>query len=214
MTKKWLALFSVLSLVVFLGAGCGDESSSTTSSNSNSSAVEDTTDEKDSMEKDDEDADEDTTSGELYSMDEAASVGDVTYEVTAVELLEDEIPTKYHNYPDTIGEPMPADDGRDWLRVEVSITNDGTEKASLFGSNFIVENGEGQRIESSNDVTSYAPTDQNPVLESDIQSGATKDYIMYFDIPEGSEDLVFEGPNPEDAFGTDIETVQFSLDVK
>lgn len=209
MTKKWFALFSVLSLVVFLGAGCGGDDSTTTNSSSNTSAVEDTTKETDEDE-DTEEVAEDT----VYGMNEKGALGDVTYEVTGAELLADEIPTEYHNYPDTIGEPKVADEGRDWLRLEVTMTNDGDEKASLFGSNFIVENSEGQKIESSNDATSYAPTEMNPVLESDLQSGASKEYVLYFDIPEGSEEMKFLAPDVADSFNEDGEKLTFELTVE
>lgn len=222
MTKKWFALFSVLSLVVFLGAGCGGDDSSTNSSNK-TSAVEDTTKDEDEETTEDTEEGTDEESGEeaeeaaegtVYGMNEKGTLGDITYEVTGAELLADEIPTEYHTYADTIGEPKPADEGRDWLRLEVTMTNDGNEKASLFGSYFIVENSEGQKIESSNDATSYASTEMNPVLASDIQSGASKEYVMYFDIPEGSEELKFLAPDVADSFNENADTLTFELTVE
>jgi hypothetical protein len=196
MTKKRLLLFSVLSLIVFLGAGCDDGNASDEAQNTVDIPV---------VEK---------AEKTIYRIGDEASVGEVTYQLTAIQLFKKEIPLTSHNYPETIGKPLPADKGRDWLRVQFTLTNAGTETVALFGSNFIVENAAGQRIESSNDVTNYAPIQQNPVLASDIQPGAAKDYVVYFDIPEKSQDLVFEAPNPADAFTSNVNTVTFAIELE
>lgn len=204
MHKKYTVPLSLLSFVMLLGAGC--------SSSTSDGTVTDTT--NTTTEKKSDTAVETTNEKKEYRINEEAILNDVSYMVTSVELFEKEIPTSYHNYPDTIGEPKKADAKRDWLRVELSITNNAKETLSTFGSTFVVENSAEQKIDFSNDTTSYTPQESNPLLSSDIAPAATNKYVLYFDIPEKSKELVLHVPDIRNPFSADADLVTFSLKKK
>lgn len=147
----------------------------------------------------------------IVAVGEDATIGDVTYRVTGVELLPDEIPTAYHNYASALGEPKKADRARDWIRLEMTVKNNANEEISLFGSKFIVVGSDNKEIQSSHETTTYTPTDMNFVLESDIAAGASQQYVLYFDVAEQVSNFRFRAPDVDDALTHDVDYVTVDL---
>jgi hypothetical protein len=116
---------------------------------------------------------------------QAASAGDVVHTVTEVEVLT-EIPVE-SVLPEweIIAEPLPADEGFQWLHIMGEVTNNTGESQSIDSTNVVVVDAAGNEYSVSTDTTIYVDDEKSPVY-IEIQPTQTKPWEGYFMVPVGA----------------------------
>lgn len=123
-----------------------------------------------------------------YNLDEDAAAGDFVHKVSSVELL-DEIPESYTTEDFAIiAEPLPADEGFQWVHIEGSVTNNSNTTESLTSLGVSVVDSADHEFSVSTDTTIYVEDGLSPVY-IDIQPTQTKSWEGYFMVPKTAEGL-------------------------
>ncbi|PIW37377.1 MAG: hypothetical protein COW24_00365 [Candidatus Kerfeldbacteria bacterium CG15_BIG_FIL_POST_REV_8_21_14_020_45_12] len=169
--NKLLKTAAVLGVLVFVGQSCGSGTTSTTNTSNTNSYMSDTS----------------ATMME-YNLDEDAAAGDFVHKVSSVELL-DEIPESYTTEDFAIiAEPLPADEGFQWVHIEGSVTNNSNTTESLTSLGVSVVDSADHEFSVSTDTTIYVEDGLSPVY-IDIQPTQTKSWEGYFMVPKTAEGL-------------------------